>query len=1014
MSAGEKLPALPPVRGEGTRERHCSFKELDPVPIPGVPVGSNVRRDSSITFSSDMQNASSGPSQSDITASDDIHIDEEFKVPQSTSEENLESDADGKANIPKLGELIKSEKDMKELQRMSEIKIVQMHPEYLRQISDFYFVEQVGSGAFGAVWLANDLRTGKVVAIKELTQQILRGRDLLLYIREIHTLALCQNRYTVPLVGYTITPPYSIITEYMPHGNLYKRCCSRKNRDNPLSGTHLSTIALTVAYGMIKLHQQGLIHRDLKSSNILLDKDGLPKLCDFGSSRVFSAERKLSKRVGTYSHMAPELYEGTAYTTKADVYSFAFTLYEMTERHNAFRTKDPAEVMDMIANQHFRPTFDKEKTSKSLKHLIRECWDDDPKKRPTFEDIFHRFATGAVHFKHTDTKKVIQFSQQLIKEDEELQLHPPPPLQPVVNIQQVIQQLTQSQQRKMAAAQAPGGRGRGRGGKRGVGKRGGRGGRGAAKAEPKRRMTSPQINKNGDVIIQVPKISSSTAMPIPVEIKFEQDSIKVDALDNPSSPEFFVYMDYMKKAMHPNQFKTFFRRVFPVIKDGKEIKAIKQILSTITYLIAKDPLYIPEFMACHVVAVLPFESDLYSPQIFRLLLHIIIHRADVLDATFYRALGYFYQHYPKESIILMSQYISQMSKVDDHSIISDHFFSYARSFYYIPEGKQFVDIIAYVLLNDDLLSESKIKMLFPILYAFMGAKIPETCQAAISAMCIVYDGITPLPFSTLLHLLASNSICSSSIISLLLRCNDYPCNTRFFNNLVAITTNIQHTFGILWKFAEQSPAHALIAAKSDRWMSLDYDHLMGYFILFAIIFQYPQARPILSKSQRLPQFLFHLVKLGDNSILISLPSIFKRLDIDQQLIDQLTKEGFFKSFMSIILNQPNDSNITCLFLMLDIFTKKGYTQDYCLVVPFLVQLLNNKCQYTASAIRAFASLSSFRQLALKFRDRNLVAYFTALIQIPDLKQYGKMFISNVSRARSYSTLGNEPVPPKPS
>ena len=179
----------------------------------------------------------------------------------------------------------------------------------------------------------------------------------------------------------------------MPNGSLEDILGrSRKSATKHfLNNSQKYIILLGIALGMKYLHSIGVIHRDLKPDNILLDENFYPKICDFGIS--FISDLQLSKIImedtlGTPMYMAPEIIEDLPYTYKVDVYSFALLMYELISEQKIFNCySKKSEVFKAIINGE-RPDLSFIMNER-IETLIKKCWDQDPLKRPSFNEIVH-------------------------------------------------------------------------------------------------------------------------------------------------------------------------------------------------------------------------------------------------------------------------------------------------------------------------------------------------------------------------------------------------------------------------------------------------------------------------------------------------------------------------------------------------------------------------------------------------------------------------------------------------
>lgn len=145
-------------------------------------------------------------------------------------------------------------------------------------------------------------------------------------------------------------------------------------------------IALHTARGLEYLHECNLIHRDLKSVNLLIDSQFNAKVCDFGLSRVVAPKNQnMTGNVGTVSWIAPEVFEKQPYDAKADVYSFGVVMWELFTKQTPFQDMNTFEIpMAVIKGE--RPPIPKD-CPKEYAKLMQLCWHKKPSKRPTFGKI---------------------------------------------------------------------------------------------------------------------------------------------------------------------------------------------------------------------------------------------------------------------------------------------------------------------------------------------------------------------------------------------------------------------------------------------------------------------------------------------------------------------------------------------------------------------------------------------------------------------------------------------------
>ena len=157
-------------------------------------------------------------------------------------------------------------------------------------------------------------------------------------------------------------------------------------------GTRKLIIVYGIASAMSYLHKHDIIHRDLKPTNILMDDFLFPKIADFGLAKVNTIEKVdfLLKSTqgsikGTPIYMAPEIWQRLEYSKASDVYAFGLILYELFTQTKPFDGCNVFQIPMMLLKK-YRPLFNKE-IPHIIKNLITRCWSEDPKQRPTFDQI---------------------------------------------------------------------------------------------------------------------------------------------------------------------------------------------------------------------------------------------------------------------------------------------------------------------------------------------------------------------------------------------------------------------------------------------------------------------------------------------------------------------------------------------------------------------------------------------------------------------------------------------------
>ncbi|XP_008808708.2 brassinosteroid LRR receptor kinase BRI1-like [Phoenix dactylifera] len=278
----------------------------------------------------------------------------------------------------------------------------------LEATSGFHNDSLIGSGGFGDVYKAQ-LKDGSVVAIKKLIH--VSGQGDREFMAEMETIGKIKHRNLVPLLGYCkVGEERLLVYEYMKYGSLEDVLHDRKKAGIKLNWAARRKVAVGAARGLAFLHNciPHIIHRDMKSSNVLLDENLEARVSDFGMARLMSAadtHLSVSTLAGTPGYVPPEYYQSFRCTTKGDVYSYGVVLLEL------LTGRQPTDSSDFGDNnlvgwvkQHSKPrisdVFDPELLKEGpglelelLEHLkiACACLDDRPSRRPSMLKVMAMF-----------------------------------------------------------------------------------------------------------------------------------------------------------------------------------------------------------------------------------------------------------------------------------------------------------------------------------------------------------------------------------------------------------------------------------------------------------------------------------------------------------------------------------------------------------------------------------------------------------------------------------------------
>ncbi|XP_050122677.1 serine/threonine-protein kinase CTR1-like isoform X3 [Malus sylvestris] len=253
--------------------------------------------------------------------------------------------------------------------------------------SDLVIKEKIGAGSFGTVQRAD--WHGSDVAVKILMEQDLHEEHFKEFLSEVTIMKDLRHPNIVLFMGAVTKPPnLSIVTEYLSRGSLFMLLQKPGAREALDENSRLK-MAHDVAKGMNYLHRHKppIVHHDLKSPNLLVDKHYTVKVCDFGLSRS-KASTFLSPKsaAGTAEWMAPEVMRNEPSNEKSDVYSFGVILWELATLQRPWGNLNPLQVVSAVVVYNKRLDIPHD-VNPRVAAIIEACWANEPWKRPSFASI---------------------------------------------------------------------------------------------------------------------------------------------------------------------------------------------------------------------------------------------------------------------------------------------------------------------------------------------------------------------------------------------------------------------------------------------------------------------------------------------------------------------------------------------------------------------------------------------------------------------------------------------------
>ncbi|XP_033847931.1 tyrosine-protein kinase ABL2 isoform X1 [Periophthalmus magnuspinnatus] len=265
-----------------------------------------------------------------------------------------------------------------------------IHDKWEMERTDITMKHKLGGGQYGEVYVGVWKKYNLTVAVKTLKEDTMEVEE---FLKEAAVMKEVKHPNLVQLLGVcTLEPPFYIVTEYMPHGNLldYLRECDK----DEVNAVVLLYMATQISSAMEYLEKKNFIHRDLAARNCLVGENHIVKVADFGLSRLMTGDTYTAHAGAKFpiKWTAPESLAYNTFSIKSDVWAFGVLLWEIaTYGMSPYPGIDLSQVYDLLEKGYRMEQ--PEGCPPKVYELMRACWQWSPLDRPSFAETHQAFET---------------------------------------------------------------------------------------------------------------------------------------------------------------------------------------------------------------------------------------------------------------------------------------------------------------------------------------------------------------------------------------------------------------------------------------------------------------------------------------------------------------------------------------------------------------------------------------------------------------------------------------------
>lgn len=842
---------------------------------------------------------------------------------------------------------------------------------FIVDINEYEKIRLIGKGGYAEVWLASHKTTDQKVALKQLFPN-LTAKQAQSFVREIRTMSFGDHPFFLKFIGFSPTRPFSLVSEYMINGSLFRFLRSEK-RSQKLTGTHRTMIAMGVAHAMSHLHSLGIIHRDLKSMNILLDGNCLPRICDFGIARFLDGtEAVMTTNIGTPHWMAPEMLEGEAYNSAVDVYSFAMLLYEMASDQIPWAGVDPATVIKFVCNDKSRPVIPNS-VPDSVRKLIQLCWSQSPSRRPTFSGIYHLFKTNQVAFEGTDVQMVRHLEKKLRRFDTRHKGNVSPEKQRR-NTGEIIESPRKALRKRGLSCDTDYSR---------------------VCLDEANVVGSPLRADTFDEEINDIELSLMYRgeSPWTEEPEFKSNLVDISVIEDSGNCEFRSELRKAANGLQEGQAREFFTALSVYFSDNTSTELFDLILSNLKCIV-ENFWAVDVFAELGLHKKLPIKSDRLFDASMEVLLRLFRTDPALFQDNYQDEMSYVITKSPKKAVVLLATFCQAFDRLDNAWGLLDLLIKKSQIFMKSDASREFVSTLFYLCSNYPKYNEARLHHCIEIFKQGIAHDDPDTVSACYNACCTFWSHSIEIDMERLVLHLRTPSIAESAV-PVLLMIRHIPRTAPLVEALLECAEKFVEACFALIRVAVKEEGAVLIL-RDPSWISRKLPTESHTLRLFLTIFYHNAFRQKLLELSETAVMFVNMSKTRTVSAIATIAAIIKHGEVTPSIIANLSKGNAFTSIFQTAVEIGEESVMKSALEIVGVCAQIDFVDEYETIIDLIPEILEIGTKLDSTVVAVMAILSRYETSAVQMRKLGLEELFIARFsRDPNYRKYSTMFLNNM-------------------